>query len=110
MFDSILERLHSNAVTALRLLREKIIWSITQDHTLVKLHLSVNIVLKILQGRIIFSKINEELLVFFNFRKEHLNNHEKQHTNTSPHKCLYCSKSFTRKEHLSNHTSAIHLG
>lgn len=33
-------------------------------------------------------------------RKEHLLNHVRQHTNESPHRCTYCMKSFTRKEHL----------
>lgn len=36
-------------------------------------------------------------------RKEHLLNHVRQHTGESPHRCTYCPKTFTRKEHLTNH-------
>lgn len=36
-------------------------------------------------------------------RKEHLLNHVRQHTGESPHRCGFCNKSFTRKEHLVNH-------
>lgn len=36
-------------------------------------------------------------------RKEHLINHLKQHTGDTPHACKVCSKPFTRKEHLVAH-------
>lgn len=38
-----------------------------------------------------------------------MNNHIRQHTGESPHRCHFCSKSFTRKEHLTNHVR-IHTG
>lgn len=42
-------------------------------------------------------------------RKEHLNNHIHIHTGNNPHKCTYCTKTFSRKEHLTNHVR-IHTG
>lgn len=42
-------------------------------------------------------------------RKEHLVNHVRQHTGESPHRCSYCNKTFTRKEHLTNHIR-LHTG
>lgn len=36
-------------------------------------------------------------------RKEHMVNHVRKHTGETPHRCDICKKSFTRKEHFMNH-------
>lgn len=42
-------------------------------------------------------------------RKEHLTNHMKQHTGDTAHACKVCSKHFTRKEHLVAHMRYVFI-